>query len=484
MVAGMGQDATSSLHASIPGRRSSGLRVGWEKWRASLSRPSRWWLVAAAVVTAALWLSHMPALLFHAQLYADDGGWYQGAYTLGPLASLPHPAAGYFVLFQRLIASVSLLLPLIAVPTFFNAVALAVQVVGICYLLSRRMASAMPSVTVRVSLALLVIALPNAYDTSGNLTSTQWHLGLLAFLVIFAGQARRMSGHLFDAAVILGGGLTGPYCILLEPIIVWLWRRNPGDRRLRYLLIGNSVVAVAQFLVIVDRLAGERLSSPLAAGFSPLVRMIGRQVTLGLVVGAHGLAAIAGSFVASNTVALTVLTAIPLAVCAWAAWRGPRMLRAFCYFAVAVFALALVAPSIAGFRWPSLGDPADVTNFHPGGLRYFLYPLLAFAISLGWLVVTSVIPWLTLVRQRRAEAGVTAHSAPSRRVWIGRVVGLAAAGVLAGSVLFGVRMDWTYPPYLEEHWGAQVQRFEAAPRGTVVVFPINPMGWTFSLVAR
>jgi hypothetical protein len=483
MVAVMGQDATAGVHGSLPGR-PSGIPLAWEKWRGSMSQWSRWWLVAAAVVTAALWVSHMPALLFHAQLYADDGGWYQGAYTLGPLASLPHPAAGYFVLFQRLIASISLLLPLIAVPTFFNIVALAVQIVGICYLVSRRMATAIPSPVVRVAIALLVIALPNAYDTSGNLTSTQWHLGLLAFLVLFASPARRVGGHILDAAVIVIGGLTGPYCIILEPIAIWRWRRNPGDRRLVYVLIANTVCAAAQLVVIVDRLALQRSTAPLAAGFYPLVRMIGRQVTLGLIVGAHGLASIAGSFVASNVVALTVLTVIPLAVCAWAAWRGPRMLRAFCYFAFAVFALALVAPSIAGFRWPSLGDPADVTNFHPGGLRYFLYPLLAFAISLGWFVVTYGIPLVRRIRHSRSASGVAAHDASGRRVWIGRGVALAAAVVLAGSVFIGMRVDWSYPPYLEEHWAAEVQRLQAAARGTDVVIPINPQGWTVSLVAR
>jgi hypothetical protein len=456
----------------------------WEQWRGSMSRQSRWWLVVAAVLTAALWLSHMPALLFHAQLYADDGGWYQGAYTLGPLSSLPHPAAGYFVLFQRLIASISLLLPIIAVPTFFNIVALGVQIVGICYLVSRRMAAAIPSVVVRVSIALLVIALPNAYDTSGNLTSTQWHLGLLAFLVLFASPARRLGGHILDGLVIVIGGLTGPYCILLEPIAIWRWRRNPGDRRLAYLLIANTVCAAAQLVVIVDRLAVERSAAPLAAGFYPLVRMIGRQVTLGLIVGAHGLAAIAASFLASNVAALTVLAAIPLVVCAFAAWRGPRILRAFCCFAFAVFTLALIAPSIAGFRWPSLGDPADVVNFHPGGLRYFLYPLLAFAISLGWFVVTYGIPWVRLMQRRRSEPGRAATAATSRGVWIGRGVALAAAVVLAGSVFIGMRVDWTYPPYLEEHWGAEVHRLESAQRGSVVVIPLNPQGWTVTLVAR
>jgi hypothetical protein len=469
MVAVMGQDR---------------IAVARQPWHRSLSRRSQWWLVAAAAVTAALWVSHMPALLFHAQLYADDGGWYQGAYTLGPLASVPHPAAGYFVVFQRLIASISLLLPIIAVPTFFNAVALAVQILGICYLVSRRMEPAIPSLAARVSIALLVIALPNAYDTSGNLTSTQWHLGLLAFLALFAGPARRLGGQLLDTAIIVISGLTGPYCILLEPIAIWRWRRNPGDRRLLSLLVANTVCSAAQLIVIVDRLAVERSTSPLAAGFYPLVRMIGRQVTLGFIVGAHGLSTIAGTFIASNPVALSALTVIPLTVCGWAAWRGPRILRAFCYFALAVFVLALIAPSIAGFRWPSLGDPADIANFHPGGLRYFLYPLLAFAISLGWLAVTYGIPLLRRASRERTAAKATMPVLADRTVWFGRAVGVAAACVIAGSVFVGMRVDWGYPPYLEEHWAAEVHRLDVAGRGTVVVIPINPRGWTLSLVAR
>jgi hypothetical protein len=160
------------------------------------------------------------------------------------------------------------------------------------------------------------------------------------------------------------------------------------------------------------------------------------------------------------------------------------MLRAFCYFALAVFALALVAPSIAGFRWPSLGDPADITNFHPGGLRYFLYPLLAFALSLGWVVTTYGIPWLRSARQPRGARAAIMNAPAHAGVWIGRAVGVAAAGAFAASLVVGVRVDWTYPPYLEEHWAAQVHRLEVAAPGTEVVIPINPQGWTVSLVAR
>jgi hypothetical protein len=480
----MGQDA-ASLPASIPAS-SGGIDAGIasDQRLARLPRYPGWWLVAAALVTFALWLSHMPDLLFHAQFYADDGGWYQSAYSLGPVVSLAHPAAGYLVLLQRLVASISLLLPTVAAPTFFNLAALAVELVGICYLVSRRMSSAIPSLGIRVAIAVLVIALPNAYDTSGNLTNAQWHLGLIAFLVMFADPPRHVAGHILDALIILGSGLTGPYCILLEPIIWWRWRRHRDDRRLRNILIANSVCALVQILVIIDRFGAERVAGPLAAGLYPLVRMIGRQVTLGLIVGAHGLTQIAGSFVASNGLALALLAAIPLAVCVRAAWQGPAILRAFCYFAFVELALALAAPSIAGARWPSLGNPADIVHFHPGGIRYFLFPLLAFAISLGWLAVHFGAPWVHQIRDGPAANASMPRQPASSRVWIGRVVATAAAAVLLGSALVGVRVDWSYPPYLEEHWGAQVSRLEAAKKGTVVVIPINPRGWTLNLTAR
>jgi hypothetical protein len=479
----MGQDAAASLPASTPTTRF-GAGTASEQRRARLSRHPGPWLVAAAALTAALWLSHMPALLFHAQFYADDGGWYQSAYSLGPVVSLAHPAAGYLVLLQRLVASISLLLPTVAVPTFFNLAALAVEVVGICYLVSARMRSAIPSLAVRVAIALLVIALPNAYDTAGNLTNAQWHLGLIAFLVMFSDPPRRVFGHILDGLVIVGSGLTGPYCVLLEPIMFWRWRQHRDDRRLRNLLIANTACAVIQILVIIDRFGAERVAGPLAAGVYPLVRMIGRQVTLGLIAGAHGLTQIQGSWIAANGLALTVLAAIPFAVCGWAAWRGPAILRAFCFFALVEFLLAIAAPSIAGARWPSLGNPADIVNFHPGGIRYFLFPLLAFAISLGWLVVNYGAPWLEQIRHPPPTAATDVNESAGQRVWIGRVVALAAAAVLVSSVLIGVRVDWTYPPYLEEHWGAQVSRLDAAKKGTVVVIPINPRGWTLDLTAR
>jgi hypothetical protein len=487
MVAAMGNDGAaagrrlsgsgSEAHAHSPASTP-------EHDRRSIIARHKWmWLLAAAVVTATLWFSHLPSLLFHAQLYADDGGWYQGAYGLGPIRSLPHPAAGYLVTFQRLIASISLALPIVAVPTFFNLVAVAVEAVGVCYLLSWRMAAAIPSVAVRAAIALLALALPNAYDTSASVTASQWHLALIAFLVVFATVPRRLTGWILDVAILLIGGLTGPYCILLEPVIGVMWLRRRADRRLRLLLLGNSLCAVIQLVVIAVRLGSQRSAGPLDAGLLTFVEMIGRQVTLGLVIGAHGLAQAAGSPLASNAAILTLLTVFPFAVCGWAAWRGPVVLRAFCFFAGAELLLALLAPSIAAPRWPSLAVPASIEDFHPGGIRYFSYPLLAFAMSLGWIAVTYAGPGFARL-WRRTDATGPPHPIATARLWLGRAAGGGAAALLLASVVIGMRVDWVHPPYLDEHWNAQVARFQAAPPGSVVVIPINPQGWDLTLTAR
>lgn len=264
-------------------------------WPRLLARHPGWCLLGIALATAALWFSHLPSLLLHAQFYADDGIWYRDAYSQGPLSTLFQPDAGYLVLLQRLGAALSLLLPTALAPTLFNLVALLVEVGGICYLVSSRMASAIPSTAARLLIAVLVIVLPNAYDTSGNLTNAQWHLALIAFLVVFAGRPARRWGWLCDGVVLVVSGLTGPYSILLEPIAAWRWLRDRGDRHRLAVLAANSAVAAVQVGVLLTSATAERLAGALAAGPLTLVTLLGRQVTLGLVVGAHGLAGLAGS---------------------------------------------------------------------------------------------------------------------------------------------------------------------------------------------
>jgi hypothetical protein len=67
--------------------------------------------------------------------------------------------------------------------------------------------------------------------------------------------------------------------------------------------------------------------------------------------------------------------------------------------------------------------PTDIVNFHPGGIRYFLYPLLAFATSLGWLVVRQAQQG----RFRGHPGGVGLRRVQAEAV---RLAGLGAALVL------------------------------------------------------
>ena len=437
-------------------------------------RPTRadhpWlWTAGAVVAAAPLWLSHLPSLLLHAQLYADDGAWYSAASLHGALGTLLLPANGYLVLLQRSAAAVALAVPLIAVPALFNVVALLVVLGGVAYLVSPRMGAAIPRPAVRAAAALVILALPNAYDTMGNLTNSQWHLALIAFLVIFATPPRGIAGWAVDIGVLVVAGLTGPYAVLLAPIAAWRFRRERWQRRAGVVLLVVAACAALQGGVALTQVGAERVSGPLDAGVVPLVTMLGRQLTLGLLSGAHGLTALMGTPLADDPVVLGLLAAVPLAVCAVVAWRGPDILRGLWAFALLTLVAALASPSIGPPRWRQLGVPAGIAHFHPHGIRYFLFALLAFALSLGWMAW-----WGLLAGRRRTGTGRDA----------GRLmVGAAAAALLLIAASQGVPRDWAYPPYLDEHWAAEVRAYELAPPGARVVLPINPAGWTMTLVA-
>jgi hypothetical protein len=49
---------------------------------------------------------------------------------------------------------------------------------------------------------------------------------------------------------------------------------------------------------------------------------------------------------------------------------------------------------------------------------------------------------------------------------------------------FGIIRDWRIPAFKDLNWTEDAKRFEAAPPGTVAIFPENPEGWDIRLVKR
>src|SRR5512139_1888487 len=95
---------------------------------------------------AALLLLRNPASLLHPQFWAEDGTlFFQQAFDSGFLSTVLQPASGYLHAFPRLVAGLSLLFPMEQAPLVFNLAAFAVQLAPALYLLSPRMARAVPS---------------------------------------------------------------------------------------------------------------------------------------------------------------------------------------------------------------------------------------------------------------------------------------------------------------------------------------------------
>src|SRR5690348_8889568 len=103
------------------------------------SRETRIGFHAAIVIACfAMLYSRRPDAILNAQFYAEDGArWYRDAYELG-WRSLLIPETGYLQTVSRLAAFFALLFPFGWAPLVMNLCALAVQILPVPIMLSRR----------------------------------------------------------------------------------------------------------------------------------------------------------------------------------------------------------------------------------------------------------------------------------------------------------------------------------------------------------
>ena len=394
-----------------------------------------------ALLFAVLIISRKPAALLHAELWGDEGwSFYPDAYRVG-WRCLLIPAGGYLDTLQRLVGLAVQPLPLTAVPTAFAAVALCVQLLPALFLVSRRMAVALPSAPVRLLLALLYAVLPNELEFYVNLTNAQWNLALLAFLILVAAPPRSRTGRLLDSLVLVLSGLSGPFMLLLLPVSVWQLaaRRHPGDRR-HLLIVAATALIQLGVLVLVSH--GGRSTAPLGAGPRMLARVLSLQVILGAELGLRTLGRITVLRIWQDNLLPVLLTVSGTVLAALALWRGSSLLRQFVLFCALLLAAALVSPqvSLTQPQWLMMTIP-------PLGNRYFSFPVMA---------------WIAIVTTLAADR--------ARPV---RLVGRALLGVI---VLWAVPHDWAVLRMQPTDFLARARAFEAAPPGTRMSFPIVPNG--------
>jgi hypothetical protein len=379
----------------------------------------------------ALIVSRRPDALLHAQFFAEDGSiWYPQAYMLGWFKALFHSQDGYFQTLPRLGAAVALLVPFRFAPLLENLIAIGVQALPVNILLSGR-CRAFGSLGLRAAMAAVYIALPNSYEVNVSMETAQWHVAVIACLILLASKPRNLAWRIFDLCVVPVFGLSGPFVVMLLPLvgIFWFFRRQTWTIVLGILL---AICAALQISALLNMSLSGRVKMFLSPTAELFVRILAGHVYLGALIGTYG-------FEGQPLIVLIVLAFVATALIVYCLWKAPlewKLLLAFCFLA---FAAALKYPMVPAPQWPVLAKSP--------GIRYWFMPTLAFA----WVLV-----WGTMgVRQRVVRT-------------------VSTLGLM--TMCYGIVRDWRYPAFPDLGFRNYARWFAVAPPGAMLTIPILPGG--------
>ena len=399
----------------------------------------------------AIVVARRPDALLNAQFYAEDGTvWYADAYNRGAITTLFVPYAGYLTFIQRLGAALSQNFPLTWAPLIFNLIAISIQILPVFFITSSRFSKLIPDIKIRIFLGFLYLALPNSFEVHANLTNTQWHLAILAYMVVVAKPSNCNQWRCFDMLVIFLSAFSGPYCLLLTPValIHWLLRR---ERWSLFLLLGlgTGILMQTKNLLVTTHPIHESVLVPLSKAVELLARILAGQIFLGSLLGKNGYAWLISTHLWSN-VWVIVIILNSLLMCFYALSKAPLELKLLIVFATLVLSSALALPITRGIElrafWGAMQSPGL-------GQRYYFIPMVAFVTTLVWTV------------------GQQTH----------RQLRLVAALSLSCMIL-GIILDWHHPAFIDLKFQEYANQLIESPKGTKLTIPINPSGWSMELI--
>jgi hypothetical protein len=398
--------------------------------------PSRTTLVLLGALLAALMLLRDPASLLHPQFWAEDGTlFFQQAFNRGFFATALEPASGYLHTFPRLVAGLSLLLPLELAPLAFNLAAFAVQLVPALYLLSPRMSRHLPTPSGRVLAAVLYVALPASAETHANLTNSHWHLTLIALCILVAERAASPRVRALETAALALFSVTGPFPVLFLPLLAprllrLLRREAPIRAELAALIIAAGAALQLGFALTSARVGAAAPSAPLS--FREVLTIVSSHAFFNAIFGANGFT----RFYRALPLPAFALGLALLALLLYAAARD-RVAPLLILFYLAALSIAL-----------SLLFPLNDLRYwlHPqAGPRYFLFACV-FVLF--------------------ASLHLAAAAGPARPV------GYALLAVMIG---IGIPADFFHPRQPDVRWGDNVAVLRSLPAGSDFFVPVIPL---------
>jgi hypothetical protein len=236
-----------------------------------LSRKHCWILVLLVIFTALFRIRNVDSLWNGDFLWAEDGNVFiNEASSLG-IASLWHSYAGYLHLYPRIIAYISNAWDL-SIKPFPMVLAWFAAYLYMFFVLIRGGINLGFNFRSLVLLVLLVSWQPNSGEVFFNITNAQWLLGVALTLLVVEG--RKYSYFSVPGLVVLG--LTGPFVIILLPVLMGRALYFKDIKESRWLYISLIVCAVVQiyYLATSGRVSADVPMAPLYSWLLAFLKML------------------------------------------------------------------------------------------------------------------------------------------------------------------------------------------------------------------
>ena len=210
------------------------------------------------------------------------------------------------------------------------------------------------------------LALPNTSELNVSITEAQWHLALLASLVVLSRPPESRLGFSFDIAVLALCGLTGPFCIVLfPPALIMLWNQRSRWRAIVTALLGST--ALLQGISLLSSAVRTRASMPLGASVDLLCRILVSQIFLAPLFGMN-------SAIKRGHLYIYSLTALGIGLLVYCCLRARLEWRLFMVFSALIFAGSMITPQA------SYDQPQWVALARAWGTRYWFFPDLGLCL--------------------------------------------------------------------------------------------------------
>lgn len=407
-------------------------------------------IIISFLIAVLIIILRRPDAITNAQFWAEDGVvWFAKAYNEGGFKSLLEPQNGYFQSISKLTAWLSLAFSLKFAPIIFNSLAVIIRALPVALLWSNRFSYIIPSPRLKLAISITYLCLPTINEVHSNITNAHWHLALYAFMIIISFPAKSVLAKIHDIFFILISGLSGPFSIILSPVVILFWWFRKKNISIFFYILAFFTLfsALVQILAVSLTSTVTRSQAPLGASIELFIRLISAKLFGVLLFGESFVNNIAKSF----WLALLIFL-LGTGILLFAVWKARIELKLLIIFSILLIAAAFNSPmvSITDPQWPLMTNAST-------GARYFFIPLVAWSTALIW--------FLSQIKNKRLQ------------IILSSIIGLLMLNVFI--------TDFKLKAYKDREFYKHAEIFSTLPTGTEYKIPINPgKGWDVTLIKK